>query len=70
MIHYMLAHPLRRGLNIDNRRYTEIRWSVTQKKPFLRQIYEEWCSAISAVLMLPQEPVPEFGSGGGFKAAS
>lgn len=70
MINYMLAHPLTRGLDIDNPRCTEIRWSVIQKKPFLRQIYEEWCSAISALLLLPQEPVLEFGSGGGFKAAS
>jgi SAM-dependent methyltransferase len=66
MIKYLLAHPLTRGLDIDNPRCTQIRWSIIQKKPFLRQIYEEWYSAISALLLLPQEPVLELGSGGGF----
>jgi len=66
MLKDFLAHPLTREFDIDSPRCTEIRWSIIQKKPFLRQIYEEWYSAISALLPLPEEPVLELGSGGGF----
>jgi hypothetical protein len=66
MFKNLLADPLARGPDIDNPRCTVIRWSIIQKKPFLQQIYEEWYSAISALLLLPQNPVLELESGGGF----
>lgn len=66
MFKNLLAHPLTRGLEIDSPRCTELRWSIIQQKSFLRQIYEEWYSAISALLPLHEEPVLELGSGGGF----
>ena len=66
MFKNLLAHPLTRGLDIDDPRCTELRRSVIRNKTFLRQIYQEWYEAIAALLPLDNEPVLELGSGGGF----
>jgi SAM-dependent methyltransferase len=66
MLKNLLAHPLTRGLNIDDPRCTELRRSLIRKKSFLRQIYEEWYEAITALLPLAKDPLLELGSGGGF----
>jgi SAM-dependent methyltransferase len=66
MFKNLLAHPLTRGLDIDDSRCTELRRSVIRNKTFLRQIYQEWYEAIAALLPLDNEPVLELGSGGGF----
>ena len=66
MLKNLLAHPLTRGLDIDDPRCTELRRSLIRNKSFLRQIYQEWYEAIAALLPLDKDPVLELGSGGGF----
>jgi len=61
-----LAHPLTRGLDIDDPRTTHIRQQIIQEKSFLRQIYQEWYRAIVAALPPGQGAVVELGAGGGF----
>lgn len=63
-----LAHPLTRGLDLDDPRTTDLRRRIVREKRFLRQIYEEWYRAIAAALPPADGPVLELGSGGGFLA--
>ena len=60
MLKNLLAHPLTRGLDIDDPRCTELRRSLIRNKSFLRQIYQEWYGAIAALLPLEKDPVLEF----------
>ncbi|MCP4107720.1 MAG: class I SAM-dependent methyltransferase [Desulfobacteraceae bacterium] len=62
----LLAHPLTRGLNIDEPHCTDIRRSVIREKSFLCQIYEEWYESVTELLLPGEKPVLELGSGGGF----
>jgi len=62
----LLAHPLTRGLNIDDPRTTYLRLQIIQKKSFLRQIYQEWYQAIAVVLPVRDGAVLELGAGAGF----
>ena len=66
MLTDFLSHPLARGLDIDSPRCTELRWSIIQKKSFLRQIYEEWYKKVTSLLPSNKAPVLELGSGAGF----
>jgi hypothetical protein len=66
MLQKWLAHPLTRGLDIDDPRTTHLRLQIIQEKSFLRHIYEEWYRAIVAALPSGQGSVLELGSGGGF----
>src|SRR5260370_7081367 len=66
MLRELLAHPLTRGLDIDDPRTTELRRSIIQEKSFLRKIYQDWYAAIVADLPPCDGPVLELGSGGGF----
>ncbi|MGH7846106.1 MAG: class I SAM-dependent methyltransferase [Candidatus Binatia bacterium] len=66
MLKTWLAHPLTRGLDIDDPRTTHLRRQIIQQKTFLRQIYEEWYRAIVAVLPPGRGAVLELGAGGGF----
>ena len=66
MIKTWLAHPLTKGLNLDDPRTTHLRRQIVQEKPFLRQVYHEWYSAIVAALPFPPGAVVELGAGGGF----
>jgi SAM-dependent methyltransferase len=68
MLKTLLAHPLTRGLDIDDPRTTHLRRQIIQQKGFLRQLYREWYQDIAAVLPPGQEPVLELGAGGGFMA--
>lgn len=61
-----LAHPLTRGLDLDDPRTSHLRRHIIQEKSFLRQIYQEWYAAIVATLPVGDEPVLELGSGAGF----
>jgi SAM-dependent methyltransferase len=61
-----LAHPLTRGLDIDDPRTTHIRQQIIQEKSFLRQIYQEWYRDIVAALPPGHGAVLELGAGGGF----
>ncbi len=66
MLKAWLAHPLTRGLDIDDPRTTLLRRQIIQEKSFLRQIYQEWYAAIAAALPAGEEPTLELGSGAGF----
>jgi hypothetical protein len=60
------AHPLTRGLDIDDPRTTHLRLRIIQEKSFLRQIYQEWYRDIVAALPPGQGAVLELGARGGF----
>jgi SAM-dependent methyltransferase len=66
MLKSLLAHPLTRGLDIDDPRTTHLRLQTIQEKRFLRQIYQEWYKAIPAVLPSGEGAVLELGAGAGF----
>jgi len=54
-------------LDIDAPETTAIRWRIIQEKPFLKQIYQEWYASLAAALPdVPDGPVLELGTGGGF----
>jgi SAM-dependent methyltransferase len=66
MISSLLAHPLTRGLDLDDPNTTELRRQIIREKSFLRQIYQEWYTAIASNLLTRDGPVLELGSGAGF----
>jgi SAM-dependent methyltransferase len=66
MIRSLLAHPLTRGMDIDDPRTTELRRRVVREKAFLRRIYEEWYGEIAALVPDGPGQVLELGSGPGF----
>jgi hypothetical protein len=61
-----LAHPLTRGLDIDDPATTRLRQRIVRQKGVLSRIYFEWYSAIAAALPAGDGPVLELGAGGGF----
>ncbi|UCC39551.1 MAG: class I SAM-dependent methyltransferase [Candidatus Aminicenantes bacterium] len=66
MLKSLLAHPLTRGLDIDDPHTTALRRKIIQKKNFLRKIYEEWYKTICEALPKGNKPILELGSGAGF----
>ena len=66
MLKTWLAHPLTRGLDIDDPETTDLRQQIIQEKRFLRQIYVEWYRMIVNALPSGRGAVLELGSGGGF----
>jgi SAM-dependent methyltransferase len=66
MLKSWLAHPLTRGLDIDDPRTTHLRQKIIQQKGFLRRIYQEWYREIVTALPAGQGAVLELGAGGGF----
>lgn len=66
MLSTWLAHPLTRGLDIDDPHTTQRRLQIIQEKAFLRRIYEEWYAVIAAALPTGSGQVLELGSGAGF----
>ena len=66
MISFLLAHPLTRGLDLDDPNTTELRRQIIREKSFLRQIYQEWYTAIASKISSREGPVLELGSGAGF----
>src|SRR5260370_2107811 len=62
----LLAHPLTRGLDIDDPSTTARRRAIIESKPFLKRIYQEWYETISGNLPDLSGPVLELGSGAGF----
>lgn len=61
-----LAHPLTRGMDLDDPRTTELRRRIVREKPFLRRIYDEWYARLAASVPGGAGDVLEIGSGGGF----
>jgi SAM-dependent methyltransferase len=66
MLRSWLAHPLTKGLDIDDPQTTILRRKIIQENLFLRQIYEQWYRLIVANLPAMDGPVLELGSGAGF----
>jgi SAM-dependent methyltransferase len=66
LLRNLLAHPLTRGLDLDDPATTHIRREIIDRKPFLRKIYDEWYSTIAANLPSGSGGVLELGSGAGF----
>jgi SAM-dependent methyltransferase len=64
-LHRWLAHPLTRGMDIDDPQTTALRLQIICSKPFLRKLYEEWYRDIAT--HFPSDArVLELGSGAGF----
>lgn len=66
MLRKWLAHPLTRGLLLDDPATTLVRRRIIQEKTFLKRIYSEWYSRIVSALTATAEPVLELGAGAGF----
>ena len=66
MLKALLAHPLTRGLDLDDPRTTQLRREIVQQKSFLRQIYREWYSIVARQLPSGAGAIIELGSGAGF----
>jgi len=62
----LLAHPLTRGLDLDDPRTTELRREVIRSKPFLRRLYDDWYRCIAEQVPLGAAPVLEVGSGAAY----
>lgn len=61
-----LAHPLTRGLDLDDPGTTLVRRKVIAEKRFLRLIYEEWYASIRHWIGEGSGAIVELGSGAGF----
>lgn len=66
MIKHLLAHPLTRGLDLDDPRTTRLRRRILREKPFLRKLYQEWYGELAAAVPVGGGLVLELGSGAGF----
>jgi SAM-dependent methyltransferase len=66
MLRALLAHPLTRGLDLDDPNTTAMRRRIVQSKPFLRAIYLEWYRKLAGDLPGGDGRVLELGSGAGF----
>jgi SAM-dependent methyltransferase len=66
MLKSLLAHPLTRGLDLDDPRTTSLRREIIRRKRFLRQIYQEWYSTIAGALPAGRGTTLELGAGAGF----
>lgn len=62
----ILAHPLTRGMSLNDPRTTQLRQRIIREKPFLKQIYEDWYQRLVAHIPEGEGRVLEVGSGGGF----
>lgn len=66
MLDRLLAHPLTRGLDLDDPRTTAVRRRIVREKPFLRAIYADWYGRLLRALPPAPGRVLELGAGGGF----
>ncbi|HEY7441057.1 MAG TPA: class I SAM-dependent methyltransferase [Vicinamibacterales bacterium] len=66
MLKAWIAHPLARGLDLDDPRTTERRRQIIGRKPFLRDIYVDWYTALASAIPDGTGRVLELGSGAGF----
>ena len=68
MIKALIAHPLTRGLDLDDPATTGLRRRIIEDKPLLREIYTEWYAMIARAIPDGPGHVLELGSGPGFLA--
>lgn len=66
MLRDLLAHPLTRGLDINDPRTTELRREIINQKPFYRRLLAEWYGLLSDAVPDGEGGVLELGSGAGF----
>jgi hypothetical protein len=66
LLQALLAHPLTKGLGIDDPRTAQLRLQIIQEKVYLRQVYQEWYRMIAAALPSSKGAVLELGAGAGF----
>ncbi len=66
LIRSLLAHPLARGLDVDDARLVSVRRRILKEKPFLERLYRDWYAAVVASLPDAVGRVVELGSGAGF----
>jgi SAM-dependent methyltransferase len=66
MLTKLLAHPLTRGLDLDDPETTQLRIQIIKSKLFLRKIYQEWYETIVGFLPGLEGNILEIGSGAGF----
>jgi SAM-dependent methyltransferase len=64
----VLSIALKHELDVDDPRTTAMWRELVQRKDFLRQVYQEWYSAIASALPAGPGAVLELGSGAGFLA--
>ena len=62
----LLAHPLTRGLDLDDPQTTELRCQIVREKKFLRKIYDEWYGLLRARIPAGSGGILELGSGAGY----
>jgi SAM-dependent methyltransferase len=62
----ILAHPLTRGLDLDDPKTTELRIQIIQSKPFLRRIYNDWYGMIRDRIPTGAGQILELGAGAGY----
>ena len=60
-----LAHPLTRGMELDDPQTTALRLRIIRSKPFLKTLYGEWYQSISTHFP-PDAQILELGAGAGF----
>lgn len=63
MIRDWLAHPLTRGLDLDDPRTTELRRQIILSKPFLRRVYADWFDHLLGWVAPSSRRILEIGSG-------
>ncbi|OGO27989.1 MAG: hypothetical protein A2W33_07720 [Chloroflexi bacterium RBG_16_52_11] len=61
-----LAHPLTKGLELDDPATTNLRRQIIKSKPFLKGIYTEWYCALVKASSAIDGPILELGAGAGF----
>ncbi len=66
MLKRLLAHPLTRGLAIDDPDTTALRRQIIRSKPFLKKIYDQWYAMLERSLPHGDGAVLELGSGAGY----
>ncbi len=66
MLKSLLAHPLTRGLDLDDPRTTHLRREIIRRKNFLRRIYQEWYAIVAGALPPGRGATVELGCGPGF----
>ena len=61
MLKDVLAHPLTRGLAVDDPQTSVLRRQIIQEKKFLRLIYQEWYQLLTSDVPCAQGPILEIG---------
>jgi SAM-dependent methyltransferase len=61
-----LAHPLTKGLALDDPETTELRLQIVRDKPFLREVYDEWYRTLAQRVPSGEGAILELGSGAGY----